>query len=58
MLLAVGLGNPGSDYALNRHNIGFMALDAIALSHGFAPFRAKFDGEIAEGRFHIGEAFP
>lgn len=49
MLLLVGLGNPGSGYANNRHNIGFMAVDAIAARHGFKPWRAKFDGEIAEG---------
>jgi PTH1 family peptidyl-tRNA hydrolase len=48
-LLVVGLGNPGAAYAGNRHNIGFMAADAIVRRHGFGPFRAKFQGEIAEG---------
>lgn len=50
MRLFVGLGNPGAKYAGNRHNIGFMAVDRIADDHGFAPFRAKFQGQIAEGR--------
>jgi len=50
MKLFVGLGNPGAKYALNRHNIGFMALDQIASDHGFAPWRAKFNGHITEGR--------
>ncbi|WP_334060879.1 aminoacyl-tRNA hydrolase [Limimaricola cinnabarinus] len=50
MKLFVGLGNPGGKYAQNRHNIGFMAVDRIAADHGFAPWRAKFQGEIAEGR--------
>jgi PTH1 family peptidyl-tRNA hydrolase len=49
MLLLVGLGNPGPRYADNRHNIGFMALDAIARRHGFSPWRRRFDGEVAEG---------
>ena len=51
MKLIVGLGNPGTKYAGNRHNIGFMALDRIASDHGFSPWRAKFQGQISEGRF-------
>lgn len=50
MRLFVGLGNPGAKYAANRHNIGFMAVDRIAADHGFAPFRARFQGLVAEGR--------
>lgn len=50
MRLFAGLGNPGARYARNRHNIGFMAVDRIADDHGFAPWRAKFHGQIAEGR--------
>ncbi|MBI4922049.1 MAG: aminoacyl-tRNA hydrolase [Devosia nanyangense] len=49
MHLIVGLGNPGDKYRNNRHNIGFMAADAIASRHGFPPFREKFKGVIAEG---------
>ena len=49
MLLLVGLGNPGAKYAQNRHNIGFMAVDAIADDHGFGPWRSKFQGKVSEG---------
>jgi len=48
MLLFVGLGNPGEKYARNRHNIGFMAVDAIAKRHGFPPWRRRFQGVAAE----------
>lgn len=50
MRLFVGLGNPGAKYAGNRHNIGYMAVERIAADHGFAPFRAKFQGLLSEGR--------
>jgi PTH1 family peptidyl-tRNA hydrolase len=49
MRLFVGLGNPGARYAGNRHNIGFMAVDAIARRHGFAPWRRRFQGVASEG---------
>ncbi|MCH2077860.1 MAG: aminoacyl-tRNA hydrolase [Rhodobacteraceae bacterium] len=49
MQLFVGLGNPGAKYAMNRHNIGFMALDRVAEDHGFAPWRSKFQGAVSEG---------
>jgi PTH1 family peptidyl-tRNA hydrolase len=49
MLLLVGLGNPGAEYARNRHNIGFMAADGIVRRHGFSPWRSRFQGQAAEG---------
>lgn len=50
MLLMVGLGNPGPDYAGHRHNVGFMVVDAIAEAYGFSPWRSKFSSKIAEGQ--------
>ena len=48
MLLFVGLGNPGARHVWNRHNVGFMAVDAIAKRHGFPPWRRRFQGVAAE----------
>lgn len=49
MILLVGLGNPGKQYALHRHNIGFMAVERIADSNSFEPERARFQGMTREG---------
>lgn len=49
MKLWVGLGNPEPGMARQRHNIGFMALDTIAIRHGFTPWRQRFKGLVAEG---------
>ena len=50
MQIWVGLGNPGAQYALHRHNVGFMAVDLIAETHGFGPWQKKFRSLISEGR--------
>jgi len=49
MLLFVGLGNPGPRHVGNRHNIGFMVVQAIARRHGIGPWRRRFQGVAAEG---------
>jgi PTH1 family peptidyl-tRNA hydrolase len=49
MLLFVGLGTPGDRYVNNRHNVGFMAVQAIASRHNIAPWRRKFQGVAVEG---------
>jgi PTH1 family peptidyl-tRNA hydrolase len=49
MLLFVGLGNPGPRYVGNRHNVGFMAAQAIARRHNISPWRRRFQGVAAEG---------
>ncbi len=56
MLLFVGLGNPGSRYVGNRHNIGFMVVEAIAKRHGIGPWRRRFQGVAAEGPIGSGSA--
>ena len=50
MRLLVGLGNPGATYANNRHNIGFMAVDAIARHHRFPSAKSRFSAAVSEGR--------
>lgn len=50
MKLIVGLGNPGQEYSRTRHNVGFMAVDALADHLGICNWKHKFDAEIAEGK--------
>jgi PTH1 family peptidyl-tRNA hydrolase len=49
MLLFVGLGNPGAKHAGNRHNVGFMAVDAIVRKHSMGAWRRRFQGVVSEG---------
>ena len=50
MQIWTGLGNPGPQYAMHRHNIGFMVCDVIAEMHAFGPAQKKFSGWVQEGR--------
>ena len=50
MQIWAGLGNPGTHYAMHRHNVGFMAVDAIAEMHRFGPWQKKFRSLASEGR--------
>jgi peptidyl-tRNA hydrolase, PTH1 family len=53
MQLFAGLGNPGAVHAANRHNIGFMAVDAIAAAHDFGPWKTHFQGLTSQGRIGV-----
>jgi PTH1 family peptidyl-tRNA hydrolase len=57
MYLFVGLGNPGTEHAKQRHNIGFMALDAIADKYGFSDWKSKSKGVYSEGRLGTSKIF-
>ena len=50
MLIFAGLGNPDDQYRLNRHNVGWMVMDAVNALHGFSPWAAKFRAHVSEGR--------
>jgi peptidyl-tRNA hydrolase, PTH1 family len=50
MQILVGQGNPDPKYQRNRHNLGFMLVDAIATEYGFGPWRSKFQSQVCEGR--------
>ncbi len=53
MMILVGQGNPGTKYAGNRHNVGFMLVEKLAADHGFGPWKSKFQSEVSEGTVAI-----
>ena len=55
MRLFAGLGNPGAGHAINRHNVGFMAVDHIASKYSFSPWKKKGSSLISEGRLEFGK---
>jgi PTH1 family peptidyl-tRNA hydrolase len=57
MFLLIGLGNPGTRYAQNRHNAGFMVVDAVAREYGFSPWSSRFGGQASEGRIGTTKVF-
>ena len=54
MFLVVGLGNPGKKYERNRHNVGFMAVEHLARTHGMPDFKEKFSGVWTKGEISVG----
>jgi PTH1 family peptidyl-tRNA hydrolase len=56
-MLIVGLGNPGSEYQDNRHNVGFMAVDEIIRRYSLSAPRSKFKGELSEGEINGKKVF-
>jgi peptidyl-tRNA hydrolase, PTH1 family len=53
-LLVAGLGNPGREYELTRHNLGWLVVDELARRHG-GSFRSKFSGQLSEVRLGAGK---
>lgn len=49
MKIIVGIGNPGREYAMTRHNIGFMVIDRFAKRHAFGRWRRRFHAKTVEG---------
>ncbi|MDB4941896.1 MAG: Peptidyl-tRNA hydrolase [Labilithrix sp.] len=55
-VLVVGLGNPGKKYEKNRHNVGFLAVEHLARTHGMPDFKEKFSGVWTRGDVSVGNA--
>lgn len=57
MFLIVGLGNPGTQYKNNRHNVGFMAMDELHRHFNFGPWKKNFQADFSEGQIHGAKVF-